>query len=585
MATSGAPSSDHPERGVFERDGFERASVRELRSVAHTSVVIIGGGINGIATFRDLAMQGVDVVLVERGDFASGATAASSHMIHGGLRYLENGELRLVRESVHERNALLRTAPHFVSPLRTTIPIYSTFSGLIAAPMRLLRHSPSNRPTERGAAMIKAGLSLYDIFSRDNGAVPRHRFIGRRKSLEALPALDPSIKYTATYYDASVHSPERLALDVLMDGIRAHAGAIAANYVEAIGLDESSVRLRDVETGEEFVMGADVIVNASGPWTDLTNEALGTPTSFMGGTKGSHIVLDHPELLAATGGREIFFEHSDGRIVLIYPLHGRVLVGTTDLEADPLEPAVCTEAEVEYFFDLIRHVFPAIRLDRSDIVFTYSGIRPLPRHDHIRPGLVSRDYHIEVDQERAGSPVLSLVGGKWTTFRALGETLANRVLVLLDRPRVRSTDGVMIGGGSGYPKRRKARAAWLAEHLSGINPARAAMLLQRYGTRAIEVAAFLDRGDDAPLVDGALSTREIEYMAAFESVVHVSDVVLRRTNLAFVGGLRPEHLQEIADALGNALGWSEVRIRAEALACAECLRTAHALPQRETVRL
>lgn len=574
MASSGSPSPDNP----------ERATVTRLRTLQHTSVIVIGGGINGIATFRDLAMQGVDVVLVERGDFGSGATAASSHMIHGGLRYLENGEMRLVRESVHERNGLLHTAPHFVKPLRTTIPIYSTLSSMIASPMKILRHRSGERHVERGAVMIKVGLSLYDTFFCANGTVPRHRFMGRKESLAALPALDPNIKYTATYYDASVHSPERLALDVLMDGVREHSGAIAVNYVEAVGLDESSVRLRDVETGQEFSIGAEVIVNASGPWTDLTNEALGTHTSFMGGTKGSHIVLDHPELLEATGGREIFFEHSDGRIVLIYPLHGRVLVGTTDVRADPREPAVCTDEEVDYFFDLIRHVFPTIELDRSDIVFTYSGIRPLPRHDDIKPGLVSRDYRIEVDQDRAGSPVLSLVGGKWTTFRALGETLADRVLELLDRPRMWSTDGVVIGGGRGYPKRASRRAAWVASNLPGVDPDRGATLLERYGTRATEVAAFLAEGPDSPLVDGALSTREVARMARWESVVHVTDVVLRRTNLAFVGGLRPEHFTEIAAALGQELGWGEDRVRAEAQACADTLHEFHSIAATGAVR-
>lgn len=562
----------------------QRDVVTRLRSVGHTQVVIIGGGINGIATFRDLAMQGVDVVLVERGDFGSGATAASSHMIHGGLRYLENGELRLVRESVHERNALLRTAPHYVRPLRTTIPIYSTFSGTIASPLKILRHRPGKRHVERGAAMIKAGLTLYDTFSRDNGAVPRHRFMGRKRSLEALPALDPHVKYTATYYDASVHSPERLALDVLLDGARVHSGVIAANYLEAVGLDESRVRLRDVETGAEFSIGADVIVNASGPWTDLTNETLGTPTSFMGGTKGSHIVLDHPELLAATGGREIFFEHSDGRIVLIYPLHDRVLVGTTDLGADPRERAVCTEEEIDYFFDLVGHVFPTITLDRSDIVFTYSGIRPLPRHDDLTPGLVSRDYRIEVDEDRPGSPVLSLVGGKWTTFRALGETLADRVLELLNQARYWSTDGMVIGGGRGFPKRASRRAEWVATNLPELDPAHGALLLERYGTRATAVARYLAQGADTPIAGGALTTREVEYMARNEFVVHVADVVLRRTNLAFVGAIEPEHLEEIAGALGHALGWSRDRIVHEAQACADELRRSHSLALKEPQR-
>ncbi|KEP72294.1 hypothetical protein HR12_47265 [Microbacterium sp. SUBG005] len=152
----------------------------------------------------------------------------------------------------------------------------------------------------------------------------------------------------------------------------------------------------------------------------------------MGGTKGPHIVLDNPELLAATGGREIFFEHSDGRIVLIYPLKDRVLVGTTDIDADPSKPVVCTDDEIEYFFDLIGHVFPTVGVDRSQIVYTFSGIRPLPRHDDTAPGFVSRDYRI-VEDEIAGVPAMSLVGGKWTTFRALAEHLSMKTLQKLRR--------------------------------------------------------------------------------------------------------------------------------------------------------
>lgn len=438
-----------------------REDVEAVRTAARTEVLIIGGGINGIAAFRDLALQGVDVLLVERGDFASGASAASSHMIHGGIRYLENGEFRLVKESVQERNGLLRTAPHYVKPLRTTIPIFSTFSGILTAPLRFLTHR-SGPPAERGALLIKVGLTLYDAFSGAGRVAPRHAFHGRRRSLRQLPALNPALKYTATYFDASMHDPERLALDVLRDGTAAHpasgsSGARALNYVEAVGRDADRVVLRDVLTGDEFPVAADAVVNASGPWTDLTNEALGTPTRFMGGTKGSHIVLDHPELLEATRGREIFFENSDGRIVLIYPLKDRVMVGTTDIDADPREPAVCTEAEVDYFFDLIRIVFPRIPVERSQIVYRFSGIRPLPRHEDTAPGFVSRDYRIDVDRdwgERGGDrpvPLVSLVGGKWTTFRALGEHLATTVLDLLGRERVTGTAGRVIGGGSDYP--------------------------------------------------------------------------------------------------------------------------------------
>src|ERR1700710_1008741 len=147
----------------------ERRSVTALRERASADVLIIGGGINGISTFRDLALQGIDVALVERGDFVSGASSASSHMVHGGVRYLENGEFRLVKESVRERNDLIKTAPHYVRPLETTIPIFSTFSGILSAPLRFLTHK-SGKPKERGALLIKVGLMIYDTFSRDGGS-------------------------------------------------------------------------------------------------------------------------------------------------------------------------------------------------------------------------------------------------------------------------------------------------------------------------------------------------------------------------------------------------------------------------------
>ncbi|PKQ26125.1 MAG: FAD-dependent oxidoreductase [Actinobacteria bacterium HGW-Actinobacteria-4] len=541
----------------------ERDGVAQLRALGSTTVVVIGGGINGISTFRDLAMQKVNVVLVEREDFASGATSASSHMIHGGLRYLENGELRLVRESVHERNRLLKIAPHYVQPLRTTIPIFTTFSGLLTAPLRALRHSRGQRPKPRGAVLIKLGLALYDTFSRDNGSLPRHQFLRRDDSRKVLPALHPDVKYTATYYDAVVHSPERLALDVLLDGTSAHRGAHAVNYVEAIGLDDAGVRLRDRQTGAEFSLGARVVVNASGPWTDITNHTLGSPTAFMGGTKGSHVVIEHPGLLAATAGREIFFENADGRIVLIHPLHDRVLVGTTDIDADPAELAVCTPDEIAYFLELVAEVFPGIKVHRSDIVYHYSGIRPLPRHGDIAPGLVSRDYRIEVDRSRRDLPVVSLVGGKWTTFRALGETLANVVLGIIGRGRSGSTLNEAIGGGRDYPTTASDVAEWPRKHLPDLPPERREALFARYGTRAIEVARHMATQTDKPIADGALSTGELDYMVNTEYAVRLNDICLRRTNLAFTGRLTASHLDQIARALAAARGWDTARTRAE----------------------
>ncbi|WP_084815996.1 glycerol-3-phosphate dehydrogenase/oxidase [Frondihabitans sp. Leaf304] len=560
-----------------------RANVSRIKERPTAQVLIIGGGINGIATFRDLALQGVDVVLVERNDYGSGASAASSHMIHGGIRYLENGEFRLVRESVEERNGLLKIAPHYVKPLQTTMPIFSTFSGLMNAPLRMLTHKQRSTK-ERGAVLIKVGMTLYDSFSRDGGTVPRHKFLTKSAALRDMPALNKNLKYTGTYYDASVHEPERLALDVLKDGIaagnRGAAGSKArsANYLEAVGAQDGGVLVRDVVTGDEFTITAPVVINASGPWTDLTNKVFGAESQFMGGTKGSHIVVDHPALLKATNGRELFFENNDGRIVLIYPLKGRVLIGTTDLEADMNEPAICTEEEVDYFFDLVKHVFPTISITRDDIVYRYSGVRPLPKHDDLAAGFVSRDYRI-VETEVASLPktkVLSLVGGKWTTFRALSAHLSTEATTRLGVGRTVDTTGMAIGGGKGFPTLPGDRARWITDHQGGLDRDQVDRLLTRYGTRAEDVIeTLLDQPSEPLASDNQFTAAEIAYFAENEDAVHLIDVVLRRTNLAFVGGVTIELLSELAGILQTSLGWSDDARDAEIEDTLEILRTFH----------
>ncbi len=566
-----------------------REPVQRLQSRRSAQVLIIGGGINGVGTFRDLALQGVDVALVERGDYCQGASGASSHMIHGGIRYLENGEFRLVQESVVERNRLLRIAPHYVKPLQTTIPIFSTFSGVLAAPLRFLTHKQQGAPKERGAFLIKLGLSIYDAFSRDGGTVPRHQFRGRKRALAELPRLHPGIKYAATYFDASVHNPERLTLDVLQDGEKAGTAgtARASNYVSLVAVKGTAddgagtiVELRDELTGEAFDFTAKVIVNTTGAWVDQTNEAMGAASAFMGGTKGSHIVLDHPELLEACQGREIFFEHTDGRIVLIYPMGDRVLVGTTDVYADMAEDAICTKDEIDYFFDLIGHVFPDVNVNRDQIVYTFSGVRPLPKNDATQPGFVSRDYRIERRASAsagAGAPVLSLVGGKWTTFRALAEHLTNDVLTELGAERKVSTAKLAIGGGAGFPDSDDGVQRWIKAHVSaGRDADRVAGLLTRYGTRAEEVITFLDRSADQALkTTRELSVRELEFMAANEQIGHLIDVLIRRTSLAFRGLVTGELLNEVAEVLAGPLGWDAARRETEIRHAREVLQRFH----------
>lgn len=537
-------------------DGALPERLSGLSRNPRADVLIVGGGINGISAFRELALQGINVVLVEKNDYCSGASAASSHMIHGGIRYLENGEIRLVRESLLERNRLLETAPHFVKPLKTTIPIFSLFSGVLSAPLRLVLHR-GGKPRERGALLIKLGLLIYDLFGRNAGQLPRHEFFGRKKSLAVLPALNADVKFTAHYFDAAIENPERLALDLLDDALAQGKHARAANYVEATSVTGDAIVLVDRISGETMKLQAPVIINASGPWTDLTNHGFGLTSAYMGGTKGSHVVLDNPELYEACGGREIFFENDDGRIVLMYPLLGRVLIGTTDIPIDNPEDAVCTEEEVDYFFDLASHVFPAIALDRSQIVFRYSGVRPLPAAGDLSPGVVSRDYRIVDDTLASGHQVLSLIGGKWTTFRALGEHLADEALKKLPATRTVSTIGLAIGGGKDFPTTEIQRTQWVESHRGELSHERVNELLTRYGTVAQRIMDDIAAHGDTPLTHTpSYSVGEITSLALREHVVTLSDVLHRRTLLGFTGRMSTESVKEIAGIVGAVLGWS-----------------------------
>lgn len=541
-----------------------------------SEVLIIGGGINGISIMRDLSLQGVTVTLVDRGDIMSGASAASSHMIHGGIRYLENGEFRLVRESVQERNDLLRTAPHVVKPLQTTVPMFSLTSGLLSAPLKMM-HLAKGKRSERGALLIGVGLMIYESFSRVNGAMPRFNFVGKKGAFGILPSLHKGVKYVASYYDASVHEPERLALDLVADAL-ATGNARVVTYAEAVGVKDGGVQLKDALTDTVVTVRAELVINASGPLTDITNGALGRDTTFMGGTKGSHIVVDHPELYAELAGRELFFENSDGRIVLIYPVKGRVLIGTTDIFVDPREPVRCTEEEVDYFFDLVKHVLPGISLDRSQIVFRFSGIRPLPKQDVAAAGFVSRDYRIDEDVLPGASdvPFFSVVGGKWTTFRALGEHVSGMVLDVFGRVRRQSTLGLEIGGGKNFPATATARDGWLTSHTDGLPAERVEQLLERYGTRASDLIAVLEAEGDTPLTSlNTYSEQEITYLVRAEQAVRLDDVLLRRTTLAFAGELNETRVSEIASVVGRTLNWDAPRLELEIERAWGILRTKH----------
>jgi glycerol-3-phosphate dehydrogenase len=556
---------------------MRKDALAALRQKSDVSVLIVGAGVNGIGTFRDLALQGVDVLLVDKGDFCNGASAASSHMLHGGIRYLENGEFRLVREALTERNRMLHNAPHYSKPLPTTIPIYSWFSGFLNAPLKFL--NLRDKPSERGGIIIKLGLMMYDGFTRGQQGLPTHRLIGRELSLKLRPKLNSKIVATANYYDAWMPYPERICMEMVMDAEAVNPNARAFNYVSLAGGAGDTVTLKDELTGDTFAIKPKIVVNAAGPWIDLANRAIGEQTQFIGGTKGSHILVDNPELHEMLHGNEMFFENKDGRICLIFPLMDKVIIGTTDIRSDIPNP-VCTEEEVDYMIELVSFVFPDIKIERSQIVFRFCGVRPLPHSGASRTGAISRDHSIRVIEPdvKIGFPVLSLIGGKWTTFRAFSEQTADTVMQRLGLSRKSDTKNEAIGGGKGYPVAESDQSQWLKslQQKTSLPAERVKTLFDRYGTYASEIATFCANGQDMPLQSQPdYSQREIMFLAEHEKIVHLEDLLLRRSLLAMLGLVTGELLQEVSTILGNVLGWSETQRQDEVSKTANTLQTRH----------
>jgi glycerol-3-phosphate dehydrogenase len=557
-----------------EADMNRQDTLTSLKSQS-PAVLILGGGINGAGTFRDLALNGVDVLLIDRADFCSGASAASSHMAHGGIRYLENGEFRLVREAVQERNRMIENAPHIVRPLPTTIPIFKIFSGLLNAPLKFLGWL--EKPSERGALVIKIGLMLYDAYTRGQGTVPPHVFDKRAVALEKFRYLNPEICYAATYYDGSILSPERLTVELILDGEAEGKHAHALNYISLAGVNGDIVTLKDEGTGQTFDIHPRLIVNAAGPWIDAANRTLGLQTHYIGGTKGSHLILNHPELRTAIGKNEFFFENKDGRVVLIFPLMDKVLIGTSDTPIEDPDEVRCTEDEIDYFLDMIANVFPSIKVDRSHIVFRFSGVRPLAYTQAKNAGQITRDHHIQEDK-LGDIPVCSLVGGKWTSYRAFSEQVADKVLSYLSLARKAGTQDLPIGGGKDYPWTGYIQIQFLNRvyELTGLPDKWPKILFDRYGTRTQEIAAFMAADDDAALKHKPdMTRREIAFLAQHEKIVHLDDLLLRRTMLAFLGKLTRPLVEELAKYLGEALGWTEAQKKAEVSRALDILADRH----------
>lgn len=550
-------------------------SFQRISDTGAFDVIVIGGGINGLGVYRELAVQGLRVLLVERNDFCSGCSAAPSRMIHGGLRYLENGEFDLVRESLAERDALLRNAPHMVRPLPTTIPITSLFSGLFNAATSFF--GGSGKPSNRGALPIKVGLSLYDYVTRKNRMLPKHSFRSAKSTWRQWPSLTRKLLFSATYYDAWISHPERLGVELITDTETLAPESVAVNYAE-LAVAEGAYSVTDRETGKNYPVTAKAVVNASGAWLDEVIAQLSPqktkPAPLVSGTKGSHLILDNPALLQALDGHMMYFENTDGRVCIVFPYLGKVLAGSTDIRVSTASRTRCEPEEMDYILTSLRLIFLDVPVTEDNVVFSYSGIRPLPSSDHDFTGRISRGHFThKID---GAVPQFCMVGGKWTTFRAFAQQTTDEVLAQLGKPRTRDTIDLAIGGGADYPAEKGVLERVLMDEFL-VSADRAGHLTGAYGTRSDTVLTYCaTRDDDQPLdPDCARTSAEIAYLIHIEHAVHLADIVLRRTDLAITGRLSLSLVNTLADLMAQELDWSPEQTAAEKVTLLDELRDYH----------
>jgi glycerol-3-phosphate dehydrogenase len=474
-------------------------------------VIIVGAGINGAGIARDAAMRGLKVLLIDKGDIGGGTSAASTRLIHGGLRYLEQFEFGLVRESLIERETLLRIAPHLVRPLAITIPIY--------------------KQSRRGRMTIRAGMIAYDLLSWGK-SLPRHRMQSARATLEKLPGLNPEgLVGSAVYYDAQVEFAERLVLENVLAAVE--AGATLRTYTHVTKLLTAGGRVAGVQvnTDQADEIKADFVVNAAGPWVDQLQDQ-----QLIGGTKGSHIVVAP---FPGAPENAIYLEAvSDARPFFVIPWNGNYLIGTTDVRFEDDPDRVCSELwEVDYLLAETNRAFPGSGLTRERVLYTYSGVRPLPFTTNEDEQKITRRHFLREHPQFKN--LISVVGGKLTTYRSLAEECVNKIF---GASRSRTAEVPLPG------------AVDLADYPSNL----CKRLLRIYGSRAREVAELAKRLNDQ-------NTLAAEIVFAFEQefAKTLADCFLRRTMRGLNADRGLGDIHAAAEVGKRLLGWTEERAVSE----------------------
>lgn len=501
-------------------------------------LLVVGGGITGVTIARDAALRGLSVALVERDDFAAGTSSRSSKLAHGGLRYLEHAHLGLVAESVRERERLLRNAPHLVRPLPFLLP---SSRGDGWPPMPLLR----------------LGLWLYDRFAGSGGR--GHRMLGPADVLRAEPWLaGRNLRGGALYHDAGMDDARLVIENALAADA---AGATLVNHAGVTGFTRradgriAGATVRDRLAGTDIPVEARLVVNAAGPWGDAVATLGGrSGAPLLRPTKGTHLVYAEPVTTHALTLRT----PQDRRVFFVLPWQGLTLIGTTDTDFAGDPGAVAPDdGDTGYLLDAVNAALPGARLDRAKILSSFAGIRPLLAADPAHPSRVSREH--AVTETVPG--LLSVLGGKFTTARAMAEQAVDRAAALLGMPRVpcRTADlplpgGVPLPPDPDGPRRIPATPAW-------------GRLLNAYGARAaavLAVAEAIPGGLDPICPHGWRIAGEIAFAAREEMALTLEDVLVRRLNVAHTTACRGTcRADAAAGTLGRELGWTEEKIRSE----------------------
>jgi glycerol-3-phosphate dehydrogenase len=509
-------------------------------------LVVIGAGINGLGIARDAAARGLRVALVEKEDIGSGTSSWSGRLIHGGLRYLEQGDIRLVRESLRERERLFRLAPHLVKPVPLMMPLYA-----------------HNR---RSKWAVRAGMIAYDILSFDK-STNAHRVLSRDETLRRFPRMNADgLEGSAIFMDGQVVWSERLCAEVALSAAAEGCHIITHSRVD--GLIQDGDRLTGVTyvdelTGERHMLAARLAVNAAGPWVDTVLK--GQPAGgkrHIGGAKGSHLVVD-PFPGAPTD--VVYYEsRRDGRLVLVIPWGERYLIGTTDkkFDEDP-DLARADESEVDYLLSEVNSLIPTANLTEADILYTYSGVRPLPYVPATSEWKVPRS-HVIYDHAPECRGLLSIIGGKLTTYRSLAEETVDAIFRRLGRKAPPCTTARTL-----FPGARVDDFDAFRDQLAQTTSAGRATidrLVSIYGSRAGDILALCGREPRLLEVfdpDSGAIAAELVFTYETEFCRTLADALIRRIMVGLNGTCGRDALERAADILASRLGWDADRRRRE----------------------